>query len=144
MTCEVAILDRLKGRAAVAALVGTRVYQLKLPQKPTLPAIRVQLISEPATLHMRGPDGMVRSLIQVDAFANEIDAANPDPYGTVTRLADAVDDALHGAAFPSTDSPPSVQVLMVKRENRMPLYEAAELRIVRISQDYYVWWRKES
>lgn len=144
MTCEVAILDRLKSQSAVTTLVGTRVYQLKLPQHPTYPAVRVQLISEPASLHMRGPENLHRSLIQVDAFANEIDATNADPYGTVTRLADAIDTALHGAAFPSTDSPPSLQVLMIKRENRIPLYEAEELRVVRISQDYYVWWKRES
>jgi hypothetical protein len=143
MTAEVAVADRLKATAAVAALVSTRVYQLKLPQSPTLPAIRVQLISEPGTLHMRGVDSLYRSLIQVDAYARESDAANPDPYGTVTRLADAIDDALAGQAFPSTDSPPSVQVFTIKRENRIPLYEAEEQRLVRISQDYYVWWRKQ-
>lgn len=144
MTCEVAILDRLKATTAVAALVASRVYQLKLPQQPVYPAIRVQLVSEPAYLHLRGPESLYRSLIQVDAFAKEIDTTNPDPYGTVTRLADAIDDSLHGAAFQSTDSPPSLQVLAIRRENRMPLYEASELRLVRISQDYYVWWRKES
>jgi hypothetical protein len=144
MTAEVAILERLKADTAVSALAGARVYQLKLPQKPTLPAVRVQLISEPADLHLRGVSSLYRSRIQVDAFAHESDANNPDPYGTVTELADAIDGALHGKAFDSTDSPASVRVFVCQRESRMPLYDAAELRQVRVVQDYFVHWRKMS
>ena len=45
MTVEGAIVSRLKADSAVSAIVGSRVYRLKLPQQPTLPAIRLQRVS---------------------------------------------------------------------------------------------------
>ena len=55
MTISDAVCHRLRDDAGVNAFVASRVYQLKLPQQPTLPAIRVQLISEPSVYHLRGP-----------------------------------------------------------------------------------------
>lgn len=39
------IYSKLTGYAGLAALVGTRVYPIQLPQRPTLPAITYQRIS---------------------------------------------------------------------------------------------------
>lgn len=142
-----AIADRLLADTAVAAIVGTRVYQLKLPQAPTLPALKVQSIAEPVTYHNRGPSGLIRAVVQVDAYASEIDAANPHPLATVNRLARAVDRALSGQQFVSTSgsgSPPvpTFQIQVAFRDNRIPIYEAPELRLVRVSLDYAVSFRE--
>jgi len=66
MTITEAVCQRLLTADAVQAWVGPRVYQLKLPQQPTLPAIRVQLVAEPAAYHLRGVIDVWDALVQVD------------------------------------------------------------------------------
>lgn len=140
MSVEQAVIAQLVADADVAALVGTRVYQLKLPEQPTLPAVRVQLIDEPLSYHQRGVNGLRRARVQTDAYAWEYDTAHPEPYATANDLADAIDHALSGQSFSDAESPNTVQVSGCFRETRIPMYEAEELRIVRILQDYIVWW----
>jgi hypothetical protein len=137
---EVAIATRLAADAAVAALVAARIYQLKLPQNPTLPAIRVQLISDALSYHLRGEEGIRRSRVQVDVYV----ADAGDAYAAAEQLAEAVHAALSGARFTLSDggSPASTATVTgVFREARGTLYEAEELRLVRIQQDYSVWTR---
>jgi Protein of unknown function (DUF3168) len=136
MTVSTAVAQRLRDNGGVSAFVAGRVYQLKLPQQPTLPAVRVQLVSEPAIYHLRGVTNLYEALVQVDAFANEYDLLRPDPYDTVTQLADAIDACLSGARF--TISP--IQVQGSFRVNRAPLYDSEELRLARIMQEYRVFY----
>src|SRR4051812_29305383 len=96
MTITDAVCTYLAGEARVAAFVGARVYQLKLPQQPTLPALRVQLIAEPSIYHLRGFMNAWMALVQIDAYASEFNPAFPDPYDQVEQIAAAVDDALSG------------------------------------------------
>lgn len=67
-----AIHARLKAHAGTSALVGSRVYPLRLPQGPTYPAVRYQVIGAPRT-HLMGdtPDASqwVHSRVQVDCYA---------------------------------------------------------------------------
>jgi hypothetical protein len=42
-TIEQAIHSKLSGTVAIAAVVGTRIYQLKMPDNPTLPAITFEV-----------------------------------------------------------------------------------------------------
>lgn len=132
MTVEMAVLTRLGQVSAVTAIVSTRIYQLKLPQTPTLPAIRVQLISDPRGHHLRGPDGARRARVQVDLFVSESVA---DPYGSLTTLGDAVSDVLDGKAFIVGD----VRVTGALQADRSVAYEPPELRLVRERHDYVVW-----
>lgn len=143
MTPEEAIREHLVDAAAVAALVGTRVYQLVLPQGATLPALRVQLIGTTDFMHLRGGSGVLgRSRIQVDAYAAE--ASGVDPYAQAQALADVVQDALDGQVFTVSASQESLKITGVFRRNRLPMYEPDELRQVRIVQDYIVWSRSLS
>lgn len=66
MTGAVALIARMKQVPAVTALVGQRVHNVALPQSPTLPAIRVQLIGDPEMSHLRGGVALFRSRVQVD------------------------------------------------------------------------------
>src|SRR5688572_22754983 len=59
---------------------------LKLPQKPTLPAVRVQRIGTVRDQHLRGPDGHQVTRVQVDAYAADV----ADAYDTVEGLAAAI------------------------------------------------------
>lgn len=132
MTISDALCQRLRGDAGVSGFVGTRVYQLKLPQQPTLPALRVQLVSEPTTYHLRGPVNAWQALVQVDAYASEFDPAFPDPYDQVERLATAVEQALSGV-LATVDT---IVIIGCFRVSRAPLYDPGALRLARILQEY--------
>jgi hypothetical protein len=132
MTISDAVCLRLRDDVGVSGFVAGRVYQLKLPQQPMLPAIRVQLIADPATYHFRGVTNCWQAVVQVDAFANEYDLLRPDPYDTVQQVADAIDATLSGAIF--TIDP--IRVAGTFRLSRAPLYEPDELRLARIMQEY--------
>lgn len=141
MRPEVAVAMYLGEAPAVAALgVADRIYQLHLPQRPTLPAIRVQLIDEPAMHHLRGGSLLIRSRVQVDTYAAELDGG--DAYQVADALAAAVHEALDGAIFSIAGSPGTIEILAIYRDNRMPTYEPEELRLVGIMQDFIVWSRQ--
>lgn len=135
---EAAIRDHLVADAGVFAIAGTRGYQLKLPQEPTLPAFRVQLISDPRSYHMRGPNKLCRARIQIDAYGEE--SARPDPYATTNSLALAIEAVLSGKVF-IAGSPIECKVTGAKQEDRRVGYESEELRQIRVSLDYTVWYR---
>ncbi|HON76504.1 MAG TPA: DUF3168 domain-containing protein [Dermatophilaceae bacterium] len=68
----------------VAAIIGTRAYQGRLPREPTFPAVIYQMISRPQD----GLTGIVQSRMQYTCMAETWKAA--------ADLADAVRCALHG------------------------------------------------
>lgn len=141
MTVEEAIVERLGATSAVTALVSTRIYQLKLPQQPTYPAIRVQLVVERTGHHLRGRDGLAPVRVMVDMFAMEVSGS--DPYASATTVGATVFDALDGKRF-LAGSPPALNIRGVLRVDRRVGYEADELRLVRESQDYMVWGKAVS
>lgn len=142
MTVDGAIADRLRADPKVAALVGARVYRLKLPPKSLLPAIRVQHISRVEFEgHLRGRAGLFRSRIQVDAFATEYVGINTVPAGT-EDLVMAIDDALVAQAFDSRDSASSVRIWFIAQSNAIEESEPNELREVNGQQDYFVFWSR--
>lgn len=139
MTVEGVVRERLLADGPLTALVGTRVYMLKLPQKATLPAVRVQLIDEPKDYQLRGEDGAIRARVQVDAYQYE---TATDWYTDASDVADAVDASLSGKTYTDAGSPVSIRVTGGFRQSRRVVHEAVEeFRLVRISQDYLVWWR---
>lgn len=136
VTVEAAIRSYLAVVGAVTALVGSRIYVLKAPQKPTSPYLRIQTISEMGDSHMRGPIGTYRARVQIDAAGVEGEVT----YAQVAAVADAVDGALRGAPFSDAGSPPSLQMAVVSTERRV-FYDAEELRLIRFVSDYMVWSR---
>jgi hypothetical protein len=145
MTVEEAIRARILMLSAVTAVVGTRVWLDKLPQSPIYPCARVQLIDDPASYHLRGPDGTTRARVQVDAYAKE--GAGGDPYGQVTALAAAIngnglgDSATGLSGWRGVIGSPAFEVTGCFRIDRTRRYDPEELRILTMSQDYYVWYR---
>jgi hypothetical protein len=148
VTIEQAVVERLLAVTAVAAIVGTRVYQLVLPQQVTLPAVRVQQISETTEYHVRGEINAYVTRVQVDA--NAAQASGTDPYAQAATLADAVHGefvngvaiGLSGWTGTAGGSPAEIVVTFAQRVDRRVDFEAAELRMVRVRQDYFVHWRR--
>lgn len=138
MTPEVAIVDRL---VALSTSAGSRVYQLVLPESFTSPALRVQVIDDQATPHLRGGGSSLRrARIQVDAYAKA--GSGTDPYTEASDLGEEVigDDAGSGlSGFVGTVS--GMEIQSVQFIDRQALYEADELRLVRNRMDFFVWYR---
>jgi hypothetical protein len=144
VTVEEAITARVEGLAAVIALAGDRVYLDKLPQSPTYPAVRVQLIDDPTTYHLRGPNGLSRARVQVDHYVHE--DSGEDPYAAITALEAATKGDGKGTAATglsgwkgSVGSPPFA-VRGCFRTNRLRRYDPDELRVLTMSVDYIVWF----
>lgn len=136
MTAEEAVYTRLLETSGVTDLVSTRVYQLTLPQEPTLPAIRVALIVSQEDPHLRGPNRTERTRVQVDIFTKA--ASGADPYASAEAIDDAVRMALTGAPFEVTGR----RVSGVLPDVRRATYDAAELREVQMSRDFIVWSKR--
>ncbi len=145
MTIEQAVRERLLDIPALTALVGARVYQMILPQDGVLPAVRVQRISGMQEQQLRGPDGLIKSRVQVDAYAAPGSSASW--YSAVTAIADAWHgdglgaDAtgLFGWIGWAGGSPPVIQVKNVLlKHGGAPEYEYGERPMVRLRYDYEV------
>jgi hypothetical protein len=66
---EEAIRYRLVNTAAVAALLSSRVYFVKMPQNPVMPCATLNLITARRDYAQEGQTALVNSLVQVDAWA---------------------------------------------------------------------------
>ena len=143
-TPEAAVIARLASLAAVTAIVGTRIYQLKAPQQGATPYVRVERISGVTDYHTRGADALQRARIQIDACAAETDGG--DPLETAIDLAAAIEGdgaggGLSGFAGVVLGSPPTVEIVGLYKVNSRQDYEPDELRLARVTDDYFVWWR---
>lgn len=143
MTPVEAVRARLLAITPVTALVNTRIYPLKLPQSPTLPAIRVSLVGVIEFLHFRGTDRMWRAHVQVDAVAKETSGVNA--YAQAQAVAAAVHGRFVGGVatglcgWTGSVGSPACKVAAMIPDGRMEGYDPEELQHVRVSQDYVVW-----
>lgn len=127
---EQVVADYLETVTAITAVVGTRIYQLKLPQNATFPAIRVQLVSDDLDYHLRGELNLNSARLQVDAYGKE--DPSPDPYRRVTDLADLITAALSGIRF-TLDN---VRVVGAFHILRRALHEPGTQPLIRVHQDF--------
>lgn len=102
-----AIHARLGAHAGTKNLVGNRIYPLRLPQGPTYPAVRYQVIGAPRTHVMGGSTGEVHARVQVDCYA--------DTYEGAKELADQVRLALNWL-MDTTVGGVAVEVIMLEDE----------------------------
>lgn len=139
MAIEIDVLTFLLADAGVAALVGTRGYQLRFPQTPTYPALRVLALDDPTLYTHDGATDLRKATVQIDAVAQE--SSGLDPYASAEALVDAIDGALSGYVGPMGSGSPGRDVRGVFRDSRKPTYDPEELRVVRIVLVYTVWYR---
>jgi hypothetical protein len=133
MTITEALRTHLLADAAIAALVGTRCYPLRLPQKVTMPAIVLSLISGGRPGHLRGVGGLARARYQLDSWAQTYDGA--------TALAAVCRQRLDGFAGEWTDggSPAVVVYAKVFYDTGQDRFETEILGgLARHSADYLI------
>jgi hypothetical protein len=130
-----ALRDRILSLVNVTTLVGSRVYTHLLPQRVTLPAVRLQRISETEAMQQRGVGGIVRARVQVDSVSRTRDQAI------------AIDEALFGDGAGSgmagwrgdIGSPPfhvnGIYPAMVRE-----VFDGEELAQFRVMRDYWVFF----
>lgn len=144
MTPEEIVAARLQDISDVTAAVGARIYMLKLPQRPTLPAIRLQMISDEGDYHQRGRGGVNTTRVQIDVFAGE--SLGGDTYQIANDVLDAIKGDGKGPNATGLEGwigsigTPPVYVKGAFRAGRSEVYEADELREVRARQDYLIKW----
>lgn len=133
MSIEAVVRSVLLGFAPVTALVGQRVYTKMLPPTVTLPAIRVQRVSEVEELHLRGPGNLRRARVQVDAVGGsgaDVEAVAAAVHG------DGVTTGLR--AFRGTES--GIRIVLAAPAGLRDDYIGEEMRQFRVMRDYMVTW----
>lgn len=129
MRIEQALYDHLRLDAAVAALVGTRIYPDLAPQEPEPPLLVYQRISTPRDYSQSGETGLVNPRFQITCVAKTTTQ--------LRNLADAVRFRLNG--FKGTmSSGPGVSVGAVFLDNEVESYQSDILNYV-MRQDYIFW-----
>jgi len=124
----------LLDNAGIAALVGPRVYPLRLPQKATMPSIVLTRIDEINDAHLRGPVALNRARIQVDAWAATFDGATA--LGTLCqqRL-----DGFHGIWSDGASPASQIQVQGIFHDVARDFFEEEILGgLCRQSTDFFV------
>ena len=124
-----ALFTRLSTYAGLAALVGTRVYPLRLPESLVLPAVVYTRITGERESAIASDVGLAHGVWQFDAWAAKYDGAR--------TVADEVLGALKRQEFTAA----SVDVLEALLEREHELYEP-EARLYRVSMDLTVWYRE--
>jgi hypothetical protein len=68
MSLQSAIRDHLRNDTAIAAIVGTRVYQNTASSKAAVPYIVVNVISQQPEHHLGGVSGIRHARAQIDSY----------------------------------------------------------------------------
>jgi hypothetical protein len=120
--------------AAIAAIVGTRIYPIVLPQGQVQTSIVYTRISGFGDNHMLGPSGLSRPRIQIDCWSQSAD--------TAAQLANLVKervDGFRGSWLWGEDSPAEAIVVQgVFFEGERENYDDAA-GLYRVSRDYFIW-----
>jgi len=90
MTIETDVFTRLSTYPGLTALIATRVYPLRLPQNPVLPAVTLFKVSTPREQSHGGDSALQHPRYQFSCWA--------ETYGAAWAVADQVRLALQGLA----------------------------------------------
>lgn len=122
---ETALVTRLKARASLVSLVGARIYPLRLPQDPILPAVTYQRIGGPREEALGSDPGFARQRIQVDTWALT--------YASAKAVAKQVRLALE--RWSDDAASPRVIDSFIERDTDL---DEPDVENYRVSQDYLV------
>ena len=117
---ESSIRSILVNDATVKAIT-TRCYPVTIPQSPTYPLILYTRISGVRDHHLQGPSGIVRTRMQIEAWA--------ETYSGAKTLAAAIRGALDGYTGPAIGS--------CLLDNERDIYEP-ELNVYRVVYDFQI------
>lgn len=131
---EEAIRSRLLGGAAVASLVGTRMYPLVVPQAVDLPAIAYYRVSSFPIMAHDGAVGLTQARLQLTLVGRG--------YTEAKELADAVRARLNGFRGVSEGVTLDAVTLTDEADEDMPDSGSQPLGEGRVVfQDYFVMYR---
>ncbi len=133
MSINAALRDHLLGEPAIVALVSTRVFALRLPQKVTYPAVVLTRVSAIRYGNLRGPASLARPRYQVDSWAQTADGAQA--LGALCR------QRLEGfvGTWPTDDSPVVDIRVSIIFDSEMDMFEEdVSGGLCRHSADYFV------
>ena len=139
MIIGVALRAHLLADASIAALVGARIYPLRLPQKAVMPSIVIQRVSGVRFGHLRGGGSLARPRYQVDCWAATHDAATA--LGTLCR------QRLDGytGEWADDESPTTTIRVAVHFEDERDLFEEDIMGgLCRHSADYFLFHQTNS
>ena len=126
---EQAIDSRLRNYAGLKALVGTRIYPLKLKQRATMPAVTYQRISGPRISAMGADPGVASPRVQIDC------------WGGTYASSKAVATQVRGALQRYRGTVAAVEILAVFIESDLDIFEP-DAELYRVSTDYVFWHRE--
>lgn len=130
---EEGIASYLEGYAGLVALIGDRVYPMRIPQKATLPCLTYQRISTPRILthDTSGATGdLISPRFQFDAWAETAKSAK--------AITDQVRAALNGKTGAIGTAPRQVTIRAALAESEVPEH-VPEAKLYRGRSDYMIW-----
>ena len=135
---RVALRAYLLDDATISAAVGgTRVYGIKLPQGQTLASIVYSRISGQGDHHMEGASGLNRTRMQIDCWAQTADAADLLARQVKERI-----DGYRGSILWGEDSPAEAIVVQgIFYESEREDYDDVA-KMYRSSKDYLIWFEE--
>lgn len=126
---------------AIAGVVATRIYPIRLPQGATFPAITIQRVSGFRQGVLLGRASLARPRYQIDAWTHVRSGASA--YDEAQVLGGLILDRLEGYTGTMTDaqtSPVTVYQTAVEFITDQELYEeGVDGGWYRHSSDFYVW-----
>jgi hypothetical protein len=136
MEPEESVLERLIGIPESYAALEGRIWLHKREQSSAYPCARVGLVTDSSRYHLRGGSNTGTAFVQVDVWAEEAGAS--DPYASAAGAAAVINAVLSGKQWRSA----GLRITGAFRRARRAGYDPDELRLVRISQDFEVWFRR--
>lgn len=126
--------------AAIAAVIGTRLYPVVVPQGAAYPAVTIRRISGERYAVLRGPASLVRPRLQIDAIAAGAAAGayrQSQALGTLIRQRL---EGFDGVMVDSTVSPNITWRVWVQFDDERDLFDEDEVSggFARHSADYLV------
>lgn len=126
---EQALYVKVTGTAAIAALIGLRLYPGRIPQESALPAILYFKATGDRVHSLAGPSGLADPTFQFDIYAS-----GSGGYKVCKNVARELRLALDG--YRGSVSGVNIQGIILDSEQDM--YEE-EPELFRVSMDFRVW-----
>jgi len=106
MVFQVGLFTFLTSQSALTDLIATRIYSRLMPQKPTLPLLVYNKISNPRVYSQDGDSGLENPRYQFDVWADDPDSAEQIAdilIGILSGYKGAMGDETVGASFVEND-----------------------------------------
>lgn len=137
-----ALREYLLGLPAVTALVSTRIYVKRPPQRPTHPHIVLIPISKVIQKHLRGATGPMKRRVQVESIG-AAGESGVDARAVALAVSDAVDGDGLGSGFnglSTTIGSPALVIngMFYEDGSDHERYDGDEFRTYTIIRDYMV------